>query len=94
VNDELTERWAAFVAQCILELQKAETDEDLREALQRIIQLIVSVTANVAIELDRVDCGRTFEEQMTKNFGSALSSAIDALRDFRARFHEEKDIVN
>ena len=94
MTDELTERWAAFVAQCMLELRGADTEEDMRVALARIVQLIVSASANVAIELDRVGCGTTFEEQMSKQFGSALGAAVEALRDSRAHLVEEKETVN
>lgn len=85
----------SFTAACVLHLRgNSETDEDYRKALERVLQSIVNATANVVLELDRDGVGDNFMQQLHKHFGNALDATVEILRDFRARYHEEKETVN
>lgn len=90
--DEIT---ASFTAACVLHLRSnSETDEEYRQALERVLQSIVNAMGNVVLEIDRDGCGDRFRKQLDKHFFGALDATVEILRDFRARYHEEKETVN
>lgn len=86
---------ASFTAACVLHLRNnCETDEEYRAALEVVLNAIVNAMGNVVIELDRDGCGDRFRKQLGKHFFGALDATVEILRDFRARYHEEKETVN
>jgi hypothetical protein len=86
---------AEYTAALIIQMRQVETDDDAwAVALGQAMHSIVSVLANIVLEVDRNGVGDHFLSEMPEAMNLQLRNYVDLLRDVRSRFIEEKGTVN
>lgn len=88
INERLLNFTSGFIAAAILEMRKAETEDDFREVLFVINAHIANMCANVMIELDQIDNADNYLDALRQHLVPAIVEMAAVLREFRTHYHK------
>lgn len=72
-----------LTATALVSMRAAASEDELRDTLFHINSAITAVCANIAIELDKVDCGKAYTNALREHLPPAIEAMADALRSVR-----------
>lgn len=91
----MREATATLTALAILAMRDARDEDELREVIFQANWMVASICANLALELEKVDCGADYIKAIAQHLPPAIEAMVESLRTVRAHYIiPETEVVN